>query len=701
MNIGNTLAKTINIGTTNASNINLGAVVGTKVQAIDMITNTVQTRTTVDNVIVCSENLTGSMQLYTGNTFGVADILTATARTATTNMLTGSSAKTFNLGGIATTTNFAGVAVNFTAPSNTFTNLSGVNVSIDNLSAFNVSITNLSVRGNASFVGDTSMNNVSIQNLSVIGNASFIGDTSMNNVSIRNLSVIGNASMNDVSINNLSVSSKATFTGDISMNNLSVNNLSINNLFIQNTTFSGTTIFGTFASTPTTIFSTNYNGYFNGIYNTSGVLELGSTTFQRQRLTYNGTDYMSMRWYASPTDYSREAGRFEVFARNTGTGVSRTNGDLNIQFTNTTMQNTDTFSVLSSPNGRKGFRNYMGEVMNNYSSMIFFSSSEQARDCGRFEFFDLNRGNRTHGDMSIEFYLTTIQNNVNIGTNITMVTSSTNNTVLTENAVSVGMAGTSIYLACADNYRKTIFIATNPSNALNAVYIGNERTDIDIGNNVSYQRTVNIAASSTNNANNVNIGSLGQTYMKIYASQIIFKGNNGISFENTYAPFTTSMPIVPGYLYTNGGTGPYVVLPPAAPPVYPIGYTFQTPAYGKGTANIGTTAIQNLLGENVWRTIPAGVWMITARTRFAAVTTVATSTYVYADFYLRNSTVNGNFLSSQITSQPINGTNYIISFSGVYVSDVQTSISLFLAVYAINIFAYRPDDFLFLVTRIA
>ena len=196
----------------------------------------------------------------------------------------------------------------------------------------NVSINNLSVRGNASFLGDTSMNNVSIRNLSVRGTAIFLGDTSMNNVSIRNLSV----------------STNAIFSGDTSMNNVSVNNLSINNLSITNITITGTTIFGQYASTPTTIFSTNYNGYFNGIYNTSGVLELGSKTFQRQRLTYDGTGNMSMIWHASPTDYTREAGRFEVTGRNTGTALAKTNGDLNIEFTNTTLLNNVNIGTLTT-----------------------------------------------------------------------------------------------------------------------------------------------------------------------------------------------------------------------------------------------------------------------------------------------------------------------------------------------------------------
>ena len=44
---------------------------------------------------------------------------------------------------------------------------------------------------------------------------------------------------------------------------------------------------------------------------------------------------------------------------------------------------------------------------------------------------------------------------------------------------------------------------------------------------------------------------------------------------------------------------------------------------------------------------------------------------------------------------------YIYTFSGIYNSDAETSISLFIAVYAINVFAYRPDDFTFLATRIA
>ena len=196
------------------------------------------------------------------------------------------------------------------------------------------------------------MNNVSIRNLSVTSNSFIIGDTSMNNVSIRNLSVtsnsffIGDTSMNNVSINNLSVRGKTTFAGDVSMNNVSILNLSITNLSLVNTTFSGTTIFGNYNANTQQLFTTNYNGYFNGIYNNAGTLELGSNTFQRQKLYYDGTGNMSMIWYASPTDYNREAGRFEVTGINTGVANEKRNGNLNIEFTDIAL-NSNTINIAS------------------------------------------------------------------------------------------------------------------------------------------------------------------------------------------------------------------------------------------------------------------------------------------------------------------------------------------------------------------
>jgi hypothetical protein len=147
--------------------------------------------------------------------------------------------------------------------------------------------------------------------------------------------------MNNVSINNLSVRGKTTFAGDVSMTNVSILNLSITNLSLVNTTFSGTTIFGNYNANTQQLFNTNYNGYFNGIYNNTGTLELGSTTFQRHQLYYDGRGNMYMLWYASPTEYYREAGRFEVYGNNTGVANERRNGNLNIEFTEISLSATN------------------------------------------------------------------------------------------------------------------------------------------------------------------------------------------------------------------------------------------------------------------------------------------------------------------------------------------------------------------------
>jgi hypothetical protein len=340
------------------------------------------------------------------------------------------------------------------------------NVSIRNLSVTsnsyiigdtsmnNVSIRNLSVTGQSFIIGDTSMNNVSISNLLVRLNASFVGDTSMNNVSIRNLSVTGNASfvgdtsMNNVSIRTLFVRQNASFLGDTSMNNLSVNKLTINNLSIENTTFSGTTIFGAFASTPTTIFSTNFNGYFNGIYNTSGVLELGSTTFQRQRLTYNGTTgNMSMIWYASPTDYAREAGRFEVFGRNTGTAAAKTNGDLSIEFTSTTIKNTlKTDSIETSTNPATGITNYFLWSNVSYTNQICFGSNSMTNTINQY--VGLNNGPLNIGTGTGRTANINIASGINFGATVFIATTAPTNGAT--NIVSIGSGSTTIKLNAND-----------------------------------------------------------------------------------------------------------------------------------------------------------------------------------------------------------------------------------------------------------
>jgi hypothetical protein len=448
------------------------------------------------------------------------------------------------------------------------------NVSIRNLSVTsnsyiigdtsmnNVSIRNLSVTGQSFIIGDTSMNNVSIRNLSVTGQSFIIGDTSMNNVSIRNLSVTGNASfvgdtsMNNVSIRTLFVRQNASFLGDTSMNNLSVNKLTINNLSIENTTFSGTTIFGTLASTPTTIFSTNYNGYFNGIYNTSGVLELGSTTFQRQRLTYNGTTgNMSMIWHTSPTDYTREAGRFEVVGRNTGTALDRINGDLSIEFTTTTIKNSvnvDSLTVnnntinintgsgptgyLNVPNvfqigkGNKLIQMYFtpGASTDGYSSMLFCSYSGELRQAGRFETWDYGNGTSlTRGDFKIIFNSTTIPNNVNIGTEQSFTNSTTNTVDIGAlNNTTVNIKGSTISIGSGTNYTGTLNLLTDGTSITNTINMGSNGTNINIATNTLFDKTVKIATESTN-TNTVTIGTLNKTTLSIRGSTIsIASGTN-------------------------------------------------------------------------------------------------------------------------------------------------------------------------------
>jgi uncharacterized protein YfkK (UPF0435 family) len=315
------------IGSTNATGINIG-----KTGINTTVTGTLISTTSTINTVNVQGNGT-NMTLWSGSISGTANILTNATRTGTTNMLTGSSANTFNLGGQNTTTNFSGLAINFTAAKNTFTNLSAVNVSMENLSAVNLSVNNtsiynLSVLGTAKFfngiaanarseINNLSSNNVSILNLSVKNNATFVNDVSVNgltqlnnvssnNVSIYNLSVKNNTtfvsdvsvngltqlndvSSNNVSILNLSVKSNATFISDVSVNGLtqlndvSSNNVSISNLsvksnatFVSNVSINGLTQLNNVSSNNVSILnlSVKNNATFD-----NEVLVTGQTTF--------------------------------------------------------------------------------------------------------------------------------------------------------------------------------------------------------------------------------------------------------------------------------------------------------------------------------------------------------------------------------------------------------------------------------------
>jgi hypothetical protein len=350
----------------------------------------------------------------------------------------------------------------------------------------NVSIRNLSVSTNAIFLGDTSMNNVSIRNLSVSTNAIFSGDTSMNNVSIRNLSV----------------STNAIFSGDTSMNNVSVNNLSINNLSITNITITGTTIFGQYASTPTTIFSTNFNGYFNGIYNTSGVLELGSKTFQRQRLTYDGTGNMSMIWHASPTDYTREAGRFEIVGRNTGTALSRINGDLTIEFTTTTIKNNVIIDSLTVNN-------------NTTTTGTLF----------------VNNINTSSSNIDYKLWYNTTGGRILIGSD--NINNTTNHEIGCNNGI--------VYIGNqAGRAADTRIHNNNNGAANNTVNIGNSRTDFNLCDFADFNKTINIATKATGTGNWVNIGTYGQTYLVLKGTSAELNGANGLTLASNDAMSLTA-----------------------------------------------------------------------------------------------------------------------------------------------------------------
>ena len=93
--------------------------------------STVNTSIINNTSVIFTPNIDSSgtainMSLWRSNLTGVADILTGTTRSATTNILTSTNNNILNLGGRSTTNgmtlNIAGVATNFQATVNTFTN---------------------------------------------------------------------------------------------------------------------------------------------------------------------------------------------------------------------------------------------------------------------------------------------------------------------------------------------------------------------------------------------------------------------------------------------------------------------------------------------------------------------------------------------------------------------------------------------------
>jgi trimeric autotransporter adhesin len=230
------VASPLTIGTQTATSVNIArSGVNTNING-DLIapsfiyTNAIQSISNDNNI-----------SFNTLNTTGNVDILTNTARTGTTNMLTGSNVNTFNLGGQNMTTNVSGIAINFTATTNTFINMSTDNLSATNASIDNASITNLSAT-------NVSIDNVSITNLSA-NNASMNSITA-NNASIFNLSTLNistdsitasNVSMFNTSILNLSASNISTNSitaSNVSMFNTSILNLSARNASINSITAS-------------------------------------------------------------------------------------------------------------------------------------------------------------------------------------------------------------------------------------------------------------------------------------------------------------------------------------------------------------------------------------------------------------------------------------------------------------------------------
>ena len=131
-------ATTLAIGTVNQTGLTIGrtgiqtSIIGTNVQitgtlqALTSTINTIQTNGVGATINQYITNTGGPYNLLTTNATGIANILTGTTRSATTNILTSTNNNILNLGGRSTTNgmtlNIAGVATNFQATVNTFTN---------------------------------------------------------------------------------------------------------------------------------------------------------------------------------------------------------------------------------------------------------------------------------------------------------------------------------------------------------------------------------------------------------------------------------------------------------------------------------------------------------------------------------------------------------------------------------------------------
>ena len=106
-----------------------------------------------------------------------------------------------------------------------FNDVSVNNLTVQTVHLDSIELTSLNVVGDASFVGDVSINGP----LSLYGDVSFVGDVSIG----QNLYVAGESSFNDVSVNNLNVFGDASFVGtfnvagESSFNDVSVNNLNV------------------------------------------------------------------------------------------------------------------------------------------------------------------------------------------------------------------------------------------------------------------------------------------------------------------------------------------------------------------------------------------------------------------------------------------------------------------------------------------
>ena len=130
---------------------------------------------------------------------------------------------------------------------NLFGSSSNMNMGNINFDASQVDISSNILNINSKLLnvnGNASMYDVSINNLSVKSNATFVSD-----VSVNGYTQLNNVSSNNVSISNLSVKSNATFVSDVSvngymqLNNVSSNNVSIYNLSVKNNaTFDNTVL---------------------------------------------------------------------------------------------------------------------------------------------------------------------------------------------------------------------------------------------------------------------------------------------------------------------------------------------------------------------------------------------------------------------------------------------------------------------------